>query len=161
MRLLLLATITCLLAGCAEDVDPLLEAVDPVPPEPATLPAPIEADETMPPSLDPINSGGPACSPPTSTCFRYPFALKGNATAKAILSWGILANDLDLYLLRGEEVVDSSSAGMTAAESLSTSLEGGDYEYVVQGSTTAAQPFHFEATFEPARPAPPDAPPNP
>lgn len=133
-----------------------------MPAEPAPpLPDPIVADETMPPSVDPVSTGGPACSPPTSTCFRYPFALQGNATAKASLTWDLEANDLDLYLFEGDEVLDMSNGGPTTSESLTTPLEPGEYEFVVQGSTTVAQPFHFEASFEPARPGPPDDPPSP
>jgi hypothetical protein len=138
-----------LLAGCSDPAPPAPQPDLARPPEPI-LPARIEADATMPPSLDPVGSGGPACSPPTSTCFRYPFTLMGNATAKATLTWDLVANDLDLYLFEGQEVLDDSNAARTTSESLSTRLEAGDYEFVVQGSRTATQPFHFEATFESA-----------
>jgi hypothetical protein len=136
------------LAGCSDPAPPAAQPDPATPPEPI-LPS-IEADETMPPSLDPVGSGGPACSPPTSTCFRYPFTLMGNATANATLTWDLVANDLDLYLFEGEELLDDSNAASTTSESLSTRLEAGDYEFVVQGSRTATQPFHFKATFESA-----------
>ena len=47
----------------------------------------------------------------------------------------------------GTEVVDKSTAGMSNQEATTTALEMGDYVFVVQGSTTAAETFHFEAQF--------------
>ena len=164
MRTLLLTALAVLLAGCSgQQGTPDPAPFAPSGPAAAPLPPPIHANGTMPPSLDPVASGGPACSPPGSTCFRYPFRLEGNATADARLSWSLDANDLDLYLMQGSQALDSSNRGMTTSESLSAQLPAGDYEFVVQGSTTTLQDFRFDATFGPPRPEGPgdSAAPNP
>lgn len=153
-RPLLLAAVACLaLGGCANPGPAGPDPTNSGPPAVRGLPADLFANDTMPPSVDLVSSGGPTCQPPATACFHYPFHATSNVTATAKLSWPSPANDLDLYLMQGGRVVDSSRAPTTDSESTQTTLPPGDYEFVVQGSTSAGTAFRFEARFTAAPPA--------
>jgi hypothetical protein len=154
--LLALALLALLLPGCSDSSEPSADTHAATSMPPAPLPAAIHANETMPLSADPLNSGGPACTPPASTCFRYPFDLQGNASVQADLRWTVIANDLDLYLMQGGDVLAASNGAQTASETLAVDLGAGSYEFVVQGSTSGPEPFRFDASFSEARPAGPN-----
>lgn len=102
--------------------------------------------------LDPLNSvDGQICQTPPDPCIRYPFTVApGNSSFQmtAVLTWGIDANDFDLYLYKGGE--ESTSAGDPPPETeerITATVGPGDYEVIVVPWSVASDTFTLSVTF--------------
>lgn len=144
-----------LLAGCTtpETSDDDTNSTSPTPPTMADLPAPIEESKTVSGGADPTNfAGAPVCSAPTAACERYPFELNATAMIVAGLSWGVPANDFDLYLFKDGEPTEIMSASNPpgTTEQFEESIDAGSYEVVVVPWAVSQDTFTLTVTFEPA-----------
>lgn len=104
--LLLVATLAPF-AGCLDSDDGPAPADEPVDADPAmnTTLEPLHFSGSFAAGADPFNlvTGSP-CSTAASTCFKHDFEVTGNRSVAvtATLAWGVMANDLDLYLFQGD-----------------------------------------------------------
>ena len=154
--LLLASTLLATMPGCLED-DDVPEPTDDAPPmvaENATLPADIMASETVMGSADPMNfvTGG-VCESPTAQCFEYPFTIEGNQSVNVdgTLTWGLEANDFDLYVYEGNtEALNGASdvtAGPGTMEHVEGPLEPGEYRVIVVAWGVGQDTFDLAVTF--------------
>jgi hypothetical protein len=151
---LLLTALLALSAGCLEeDGDPAPVEDAPAPLVNATAPAPLHWEGTFTAGLDVSNVvTGVPCGP-AGTCDFRQFSINGTFDLVATLSWGLPANDLDLYLYEGETEV--SRAGIntvgdppgTTQVLVHPSLPPGDYTFWVVAWNAVQETYELDATF--------------
>lgn len=114
----------------------------------APAPPPVEATGMTAASLDPLNFIGlPPCSAPSAQCVDVPFTLADEYDAEATLSWGIAANDFDLYVLDAKGSVVLMAAELSMPESGQATLPAGDYTARIVPWSAAADNWQLEIVF--------------
>ncbi len=149
------------LAGCLGDSGSdgdLADGADPEAQAPATPPEPLHWETDIVAGADPFNVAGtfPACSQDVSSCDYYEFTTNGTFGLTATLAWGIAANDLDLYLYQGSDLVSQDGInGIPPAASVPAtsqvmhvdSLQPGTYTFWVVIWNGAADAYTLDAAF--------------
>lgn len=156
LLVLTLAGLALATAGCLEAAGAEPPAVVAPGPEPLSPPLPEGFTQTgaIAPSL--YNPGG-YCQGPHA-CAEHGFAVDdGWAEAprqvvlRAVLTWGLPGNELDLVLFRGSTEVAADyglGLGRTAAE-ITATLEPGDYTLLVDSYTAVgADEYEIVVSFE-------------
>jgi hypothetical protein len=162
MRILAIALLALLAAGCTTPAGTPTTTTGPVPGHAAAALPPAIADSKMVTGgADPVNMdtqlATEPCKNPPSACVRYPFTLNGTASYEATLTWTLPASDFDLYLMQDGKVLDSSAGSAagsppatlpgTIGEALHGTLDAGHYELVVDPYSVAQDTYTFKATF--------------
>lgn len=101
-----------------------------------------------------VGAGAATGNPCTlASCDLRDFTLDGTHDLEATLTWGLPANDFDLYLYQGEtELASAGSLQPGDAPGMSETLvyqdlPPGDYRFMVVGSTMVMDSYELDAVF--------------
>lgn len=147
----ILVLVALALAGCAApDSTPTNDASDNSSTSIPIVPPPIEESKDVQGSAQPITlpTTGDPCESPTVQCYHHKFDVASSVKMEASLSWGVPANDFDLYLYKGTAIFKQDNAappGTTAK--LSESLEAASYDLVVVLAAVGQDTYKLSATF--------------
>lgn len=114
------------------------------------IPPPIEETKDVQGSLQPIPDpqANDPCALPTVTCYHHKFDVASAVKMEATLSWGVAANDFDLYLYKdGKEFKSDVAPPPATTAKLSEALEVASYDLIVVPASVGQDTYKLSATF--------------
>ena len=114
------------------------------------LPPPINETKSVQGGLQPVTdpqSNAP-CTLPTSACVHHKFDANSTVQMEAALTWGVQANDFDLWLFKdGKPLKGDNAPPPGTSAKLSLKLDPGSYDLVVDPATVSQDTYKLSATF--------------
>jgi hypothetical protein len=128
----------------------------------ATALAPLHFEGAITAGADPFNmvpaatpvGGAAPCSTEASTCYYHDFSVNASADVTATLAWGVVANDIDLYLYQGgtevsRDGINDVTADPTPVDNqvMHATVAPGDYTFWVVVWNGAADSYTLDVAF--------------